>query len=193
MLQRQIFLRATLPADLRQEVNSWGLCRDEYPDTAHWPVQIYTRETRRMIGDYVLTEKDVLTEKSKPDSVGLGSFVIDCHWVRRLENEAGFVRVEGHLDETINLAKHPYEIPYRTITPKRQEAENLLVPMCVSASHVGICTLRLEPVYMILGHTAGIAAAQALQAGVAVQDINIAALQKTLVSQGQIIRRSPAS
>lgn len=182
-----------VPAALREEVNSWGLCRDEYPDTGHWPVQIYTRETRRMIGDYVMTEKDVLVEKSKPDAVGLGSFVIDCHWVRRFENEHGFVRVEGHLDETIDLAKHPYEIPYRTITPRKAECTNLLVPACVSASHVGICTLRLEPVYMILGHTAGVAAMMALHGRTDVQSIDVDALQKNLVSQGQIIRRPAAN
>jgi hypothetical protein len=178
-----------VPAILREEVNSWGLCSDEYPDTGHWPVQIYTRETRRMVGDFVMTERDVLTDKSKEDAVGLGSFVIDCHWVRRFENEQGFIRVEGHLDETINLAKHPYEIPYRTLTPRKSECTNLLVPVCVSASHVGICTLRLEPIYMILGHTAGIAAGMALKSKVAVQDIEIPALQRQLLTEGQILRR----
>ena len=177
-----------VPGILRSEVNSWGLCRDEYPESSHWPIQLYIREARRMIGDYVMTQRDVLTEKSKADGVGLGSFVLDCHWVRRFENEKGFIRVEGHLDETINLAKNPYQIPYRILTPKRSECRNLLVPVCVSASHVGICTLRLEPVYMILGHTAGIAASIALRSGADVQAIDTDELQKTLVSQGQITR-----
>jgi FAD dependent oxidoreductase len=175
---------------LRDEVNSWGLAKDEWVNSHNWPQQIYIREGRRMIGDYVMAEKDVLTNKTKDDSVGLGSFVLDSHWVRRLEIDNGSVRVEGDLDDSINLADHPYEIPYRALTPKRKEITNLLVPVCISATHIAICTVRMEPVYMILGHSAGVAAVMALKGNVAVQDIDAGALQKKLIEQGQILHQS---
>jgi len=127
-----------VPKALREEANSWGLAKDEFTDTDFWPAQIYVRESRRMIGQYVMTEKDILGEKTKKDSVGMGSFVLDSHWVRRVVNPQGFVRIEGHLDESIDLAKNPYEIPYRSLTPKPEECENLLVPVCISATHVAI-------------------------------------------------------
>jgi hypothetical protein len=139
-----------VPAELREEVNGWGLCRDEYPDTGHWPLQLYIRESRRMIGRHVMTAHDILTRKTKEDSVAMGSFALDSHWVQRFADPAGFVRVEGHLDESINLARAPYEIPCRSITPRAEEWSNLLVPVCVSATHVAICTIRMEPVYTAL-------------------------------------------
>src|ERR1035441_5714232 len=145
-----------VPKGLRDETGAWGLASDEFADNQLWPTQIYVRESRRMIGQYVVTEKDILQENTKDDSVGMGSFVLDSHWVRRIVNSRGFVRVEGHLDESINLARNPYEIPYRSLTPKPRECGNLLVPVCVSATHVAICTIRMEPVYMILGHSAGV-------------------------------------
>jgi hypothetical protein len=179
-----------VPATLRDEVNSWGLCKDEWSDTGNWPVQIYIRESRRMLGEYVMTEKDILRDKRKEGSIGMGSFVLDSHWVRRFANEQGFVRVEGHLDESVNLGQNPYEIPYRSIVPKQSECRNLLVPVCLSASHVAVCTIRMEPVYMILGHSAGVAAVMAMKSGQPVQRIDVAALTRTLASQGQVLHYS---
>lgn len=179
-----------VPKALRDEANTWGLAKDEFVDTHNWPVQIYMRESRRMIGQYVMTEKDILQDKTKGDSVGIGSFVLDSHWVRRVANPQGFVRIEGHLDESINLAKNPYEIPYRSLTPKPADCENLLVPVCVSATHVAICTIRMEPVYMILGHSAGVAAVMALRTGKPVQEIDVAALTQKLTAQKQILHRN---
>ncbi|MBC7927615.1 MAG: FAD-dependent oxidoreductase, partial [Bryobacteraceae bacterium] len=144
-----------LPKQLRDEVNSWGLCRDEYPETGHWPVQMYIREARRMKGEYVMTEHDILRNSTKEDSVGMGSFVLDSHWVQRFVDPRGHVRIEGHLDESIRLDNAPYEIPYRSLTPKKTDCQNLLVPVCLSATHVAICTIRMEPVYMMLGHASG--------------------------------------
>ncbi len=181
---------ARVPKALRDEANSWGLAKDEFADTDLWPTQIYVRESRRMIGQYVMTEKDILQDKTKPDSVGMGSFVLDSHWVRRIVNPQGFVRIEGHLDESINLAKNPYEIPYRSLTPKPAECENLLVPVCISATHVAICTIRMEPVYMILGHSAGVAAVMALRSGIPVQQIDMASLIQKLKAQGQVLART---
>jgi len=138
-----------VPAELRGEVNGWGLCRDEYPNTGHWPVQLHIRESRRMIGRHGMTEHDILTRKTKEDPVAMGNFVLDSHWVQRFADPAGFVRVEGHLDESISLSRAPYETPYRSITPRAEECSNLLVPVCVSATHVAICTIRMEPVYIM--------------------------------------------
>lgn len=181
-----------VPAGLREEVNSWGLCKDEYPDTGHWPVQLYIRECRRMLGEYVMTEHDILQNKVKPDAVGMGSFVLDSHWVQRFVNKDGFVRVEGHLDESINLSRNPYEIPYRSLTPKESECQNLLVPVCLSATHVAICTIRMEPVYMMLGEAAGRAAAMSVRAGSPVQQIDVPALLNALEANGGILNRRSA-
>jgi hypothetical protein len=178
-----------VPAELREDVNSWGLCRDEYPDTGHWPVQLYIRECRRMTGAYVMTERDVLRDNVKPDSVAMGSFVLDSHWVHRFVNPRGFVRVEGHLDESINLSRNPYEIPYRSLTPRQSECSNLLVPVCLSASHVAICTIRMEPVYMMLGEAAGRAAAWAALHNKPVQQLDVPNLLRRLESRGAILKR----
>ena len=176
-----------VPADLRADANSWGLAKDEFTDTGNWPVQLYIRESRRMIGSYVMTEHDILSDKKKDDSVGMGSFVLDSHWVQRFADARGFVRVEGHLDESVNLASAPYEIPYRSLTPKRAECTNLLAPVCLSATHVAICTIRMEPVYMVLGHSAGVAAAMAVKSGKAVQDIDMTAYLGKLREQKQVL------
>jgi hypothetical protein len=183
---------ARVPAELRQEVNSWGLCRDEYPDTNHWPVQLYIRESRRLLGEYVMTEKDILKNNRKDDSVGMGSFVLDSHWVQRYANEKGFVRVEGHLDESIRLENAPYEISYRSLTPRKQDCRNLLVPVCLSASHVAMCTIRMEPVYMMMGEAAGLAAALAARSGAAVQDLDSRLLLSTLRRYEGVLRREDA-
>jgi hypothetical protein len=181
-----------VPKDLRDEVNSWGPAKDEWADSGFWPRQIYLRESRRMIGEYVMTERDILTNKAKTDSVGMGSFVLDSHWVRRFENDTGSVRVEGHLDESVNLANNPYEIPYRSLTPRAKECRNLLVPVCLSATHVAICTIRMEPVYMVLGHSAGVAAAMAAKSGKPVQELDIPALVKKLAAERQVLDRGDA-
>jgi hypothetical protein len=117
----------------------------------------------------------------------MGSFVLDSHWVQRYVTPEGFVRVEGHLDESISLARAPYQIAYRSLTPKPAQATNLLVPVCLSATHVAICTVRMEPVYMVLGHSAGVAAVMALHSGKAVQEVDIPALRRKLVEQGQVL------
>ncbi len=176
-----------VPQKLREDVNSWGLARDEFADTGNWPPQLYVREARRMMGEYVMTQHDVLKANTKADSVGMGSFVLDSHWVQRFENEQGFVRVEGHLDESINLSRSPYEISYRTLTPKREQCRNLLVPVCLSASHVAFCTIRVETVYMILGHSAGVAATMAVKSRRAVQDIDTLELSRKLREQRQVL------
>ena len=136
-----------LPAGLRAEVNQWGLAKDEFADTDHWPHQLYVREARRMVGEYVMRQSDLENERTKSDSIGMGSYNIDSHNTQRVAMPDGAVQNEGD----VQFPVEPYEISYRSITPKRAEAENLLVTVCLSATHVAYCSLRMEPQYMILG------------------------------------------
>ena len=173
-----------VPQSLRDQTNSWGLCKDEFTDNAHWPYALYVREGRRMIGEYVLVQKDLQTDIFKDDAVGMGSFLIDCHIVQRILAEDGTVRDEGSFQDTPAL---PYQIPYRSLTPKISECENLLVPVCLSASHIAYCSLRMEPVYMALGHASGLAAVMALKAKSPVQNIDVGALRKKLLEHKAVL------
>lgn len=173
-----------VPQALREQTQTFGLCKDEFTDNDHWPYALYVREGRRMIGEYVLVQKDLQREIFKKDSVAMGSFVIDCHIVQRIVAEDGTVRDEGSFQDAPAL---PYQIPYRSLTPKKAECENLLVPVCLSASHIAYCSLRMEPVYMALGHASGLAAVSAMKTGQAVQDIDVAALQKQLQDQKAVL------
>jgi len=178
-----------VPKPLQNEMNKWGLAKDEFIDTANWPPQLYVREARRMIGAYVMTQKDVQTEVSKPDPVGMGSYGIDSHNLQRVVSQEGFVTNEGDTQ----VPSQPYQIPYRILEPKRQEVQNLLVPVCVSASHVAYGTLRMEPQYMIMGQAAGVAAKLAIANHQAVQDIDTTELTKTLKEQGVVLEYVPSS
>ena len=167
----------------------WGLCADEFVDTGGWPHQLYVRDARRMLGDYVLRERDLLDARPQDDVVALGSYNIDIREVERTwrylpeYDRTPAVFNEGYL----SVAVPPYPIPYRSLTPRRDDAENVLVPVCVSASHVAFGSVRMEPTYMVLGHAAGVAAAQAARRGVAVQDVDVAELQRSLLDQGQVL------
>ena len=178
-----------VPPALQKEVNQWGLAADEFTDTDHWPSQLYIREARRMTGDFVMTQRDIQTELTKADAIGMGSYNSDSHNVQRIVNAAGFVRNEGDMQVPVK----PYQIPYRVMLPKRAEARNLLVPVCLSASHVAYSTLRMEPQYMIIGHAAGVAAAMAVRNSVPVQDVDTAALTRTLLDQGAILEYVPST
>ncbi len=173
---------ARVPEELRNEVNGWGVAKDEFQDTDHWPNQLYVREARRMVGEYVMVQKDLQTELSKPDVIGMGSYNSDSHNIQRLATADGAVENEGDMQ----VAVTPYQIPFRVVLPKRVDATNLLVPVCFSASHVAYSSLRMEPQYMILGHAAGVAAAMAHRGDAAVQDVNVAELQRKLAAQGMV-------
>ena len=178
-----------VPPSLQKEANEWGLAKDEFLDTDHWPNQLYIREARRMVGEYVMSQKDIQTELNKPDSIGMGSYNSDSHNVQRVVNKDGSVRNEGDMQ----VAVEPYQIPYRVLVPRKNEVRNLLVPVCFSATHVAYSTLRMEPQYMILGQAAGVAAAMAIRGSLAVQDIDTAALARTLVEHGAILEYTPAT
>lgn len=171
-----------VPKPLQDQMNQWGLAKDEFVDTGNWPHQLYIREARRMIGEYVATQKDLQTDLFKPDVVGMGSYGSDSHNLQRFVNAKGFVENEGDVQVEVK----PYQIAYRSLTPKRAEATNLLVPVCLSASHIAYSSMRMEPQYMLLGHAAGVAAALAVKHGVAVQEVPLAELQQALLAEGAV-------
>jgi hypothetical protein len=170
---------ARVPAALQTEVNTWGLAKDEFTTTANWPPQLYVRESRRMIGAYVMTQADFATNRTKPDSAGLGSYNSDSHHVQRVALADGSALNEGDFQVPVK----PYAIPYRSLTPKAEECSNLLVPLCCSASHVAYGTIRMEPVFMILGQASGVAAALACDGDGSVQGVAVDRLQAKLKAQ----------
>lgn len=180
-----------VPASLQERVNRFGLDASEFTETGHWPHALYVREGRRMVSDYVMTQADCESKRVADDSVGLGSYHMDSHFCQRVvveENGVTTVRNEGGFGKS---CPKPYPISYRSLVPRREECENLLVPVCLSASHVAYGSIRMEPVFMILGQSAGTAAAMAIEAGVAAQDVPYQALSQRLRADGQVLSWPP--
>ncbi|MEO5715473.1 MAG: FAD-dependent oxidoreductase [Luteolibacter sp.] len=176
-----------VPKDVQDRMRTWGLPKDEFTDNGNWSHQLYIREARRMIGNYVMTEPNLLGKRPTPDSVAMGSYTIDSHNVRRYVTGDGHVQNEGDIGaETAG----PYEIAYGSIIPKRGQADNLLVPVCVSSSHIAFGSIRMEPVFMILGESAATAAVMSIDAGVAVQDLPYESLRAQLLKDGQVLHAS---
>ncbi len=173
-----------VPADVRAQMAKWGLPKDEFKDNGGWPHQIYVREARRMIGEFVMTENHLRKKKPTPDSVGMGSYTIDSHNVQRYITPEGYVQNEGDIGVS---AGGPYAIAYGSLVPKRGQAENLFVPVCLSSSHIAFGSIRMEPVFMILGQSAATAAAMAIDAKIAVQDVPYAPLHARLIKDGQVL------
>ena len=171
-----------VPAEIQREMNRWGLAKDEFADNGHWPHQIYVREARRMIGDYVMTENDILDKRETPRPVGMGSYTMDSHNVQRYVKPDGYVQNEGDIGAKV---PEPYEIAYGALVPKQEECENLLVPVCASSSHIAFGSIRMEPVFMILGQSAATAAALAIDNEVAVQQVDYEALKQQLLKDQQ--------
>ncbi|MYB76178.1 MAG: FAD-dependent oxidoreductase [Chloroflexi bacterium] len=178
-----------VPRDVRAEFAQWGLARDEFTDNGNWPHQIYVREARRLDGEFVITEHECLAKREVPKSVGMGSYVMDSHNVQRYVTDKGYVQNEGDIGVR---PLRPYGIAYGSLTPQREEVQNLLVPVCVSSSHIAYGSIRMEPVFMILGQSAATAAAIAIQHGIPVQDIDYAELRARLAQDGQILEFTPA-
>ncbi|MGU7783890.1 FAD-dependent oxidoreductase [Burkholderia sp. PU8-34] len=172
-----------IPANVRADVRSWGFCKDEFKDNGGFPPLLYVRESRRMIGSYVMTQHDLYTKTRIRDSIGLGAFPIDQHTVHRIAVD-GQVGTEGAIWQPL---PGPYPISYRTITPKYSEIRNLLVPVAMSASHVAYSSLRVEPTFMITGQAAGAAAALAIDTGSSVQHVDYARLASTLLADGAVL------
>jgi len=173
-----------VPKEIQDRMNTWGLPKDEFVDNGNWSHQLYIREARRMIGDFVMTGNELRKKKPTPDSVGMGSYTIDSHNVQRYIKPDGFVQNEGDIGVSTN---GPYEIAYGSLTPKKEQCENLLVPVCVSASHIAFGSIRMEPVFMILGQSAATAANIALDNDIAVQDVNYEDMRARLLADGQVL------
>jgi len=173
-----------VPEDVRQAVSQWGLAKDEFLDNDHWPHQIYVREARRMVSDFVMNENHLRGKIETPASIGMGSYNMDSHNVQRYVDENGFARNEG--DVQVNPGG-PYPISYRAIVPKKSEATNLLVPVCLSSSHIAYGSIRMEPVFMILGQSAANAAGLAIREKCSVQDVDYRTLKERLLEAGQVI------
>lgn len=194
-LQFLWFLRTdeSVPEHVRTRVASLGLAKDEFAETDHWPPALYVREARRMVGPYVLTQHDVRTNTKKKDSIGVGSFPIDSHDCQRVATADGGWINEGTIMPKRLPAGHgqPHQIPYRAITPREEECANLLVPVCLSATHVALSSVRVEPTWMMLGQSAGVAAAMAAEGDTAVQQLPVKELQQRLIAAGQVLELQP--
>ena len=173
-----------VPKDVREAMSQWGLAKDEFLDNGHWPHQIYVREARRMVGSYVMTENELLKRRPTPDSIGMGSYTIDSHNVQRYVTPEGFVQNEG--DIGVSTAG-PYQIALGSILPKREEIQNLVVPVCVSSSHIAFGSIRMEPVFMILGESAAVVASMAIDRNSPVQDVPYDAIREQLLKSGQVL------
>ncbi|MFN3651930.1 MAG: FAD-dependent oxidoreductase [Armatimonadota bacterium] len=173
----------SVPAEVRSRMSEWGLPKDEFTRTSGWPHQLYIREARRMLGDYVMTEHDCRGKRKVDDSVGLGSYGMDSHNCQRVVID-GRVMNEGDVQVG---GFSPYPVSYRAIVPKRAECENLLVPVCVSSSHIAYGSIRMEPVFMVLAQSAAVAADMALDGDGVVQNVPVPSLQERLRELGQVL------
>ncbi|SFD89983.1 FAD dependent oxidoreductase [Chitinophaga sp. CF118] len=171
-----------VPVEVHTAMQKWGLPRDEFKDNGNWPHQLYIREARRMTGVHVMTENDVMGKNEVSQSVGMGSYTLDAHNAQRYVKEDGFVQNEGDIGVDI---KQPYRISYGAIIPKKEECQNLLVPVCVSSSHIAFGSIRMEPVFMILGQSAATAAVLAIDGKKAVQDVDYEKLKAQLLKDKQ--------
>ena len=173
-----------VPKDIQDKMNQWGLAKDEFTDNGNWPHQIYVREARRMVGKFVMTENELVKRRPTPESVGMGSYTMDSHNVQRYITPEGYVQNEGDIGVS---TRGPYQIAYGSLVPKKEQCENLTVPVCVSSSHIAFGSIRMEPVFMILGQSAATAAVMSLDKNIALQDLPYKALREQLLKDGQVL------
>jgi len=176
----------SLKQSLREDAARWGLAKDEFTDNGNWPWHVYVREGRRFVGEYVMTQRDCVEDRFKPDSIGICSWYMDVHPVEIHRVEEKFIP-----DGYINQAVQPFEIPWRSVLPKAAEAENLLVPVAMSSSHVAFSSIRVEPVWMILGQSCGVAAAMSLTGKTPLHQLPAEKLKTRLTELGQVIDARP--
>jgi hypothetical protein len=172
-----------VPEHIRAAYQKLGLAKDEFKDNGNWPRQLYVREARRMISDYVMTEKNCKRQEIVEDSVGMGAYNMDSHNIQRYVTKEGFVRNEGD----VQVGSRPYPVSFRSIRPKAEQCANLLVPVCLSASHISYGSIRMEPVFMVLGQSAATAAVHAIDEGVDIQKIDYAKLKERLLKDNQVL------
>lgn len=173
-----------VPPAIRKEVSRWGMCRDEFSDGEGWQDQLYIREARRMVADLVMTQHHCQGRQVVDDPIGLAAYTMDSHHVQRYINAEGFVVNEGDVQVG---GFPPYPIGYRAIVPRRDQCSNLLVPVCLSASHIAFGSIRMEPVFMVLGQSAGTAAVQAIEQQVPIQQIDGQKLRQQLLEDGAVL------
>ena len=174
-----------IPTEVREIMKQWGLVKDEFKDNGNWPYNIYVRESRRMIGEYVMTENEVLGKTKVPQSIGMGSYAMDSHNVQRYVTPEGYVQNEGDIGVT---PEKPYQIDLGSVIPKREDCTNILVPVCISSSHIAFGSIRMEPVFMILGQSSGIIASMAIDGEKSIQDLNYNDIKTKLEASGQVLK-----
>jgi hypothetical protein len=174
-----------MPEHIRNEVSKWGMCKDEFTEGNGWQQQLYVREARRMLGVYVMTQYNCESLVVVPDPVGLAAYGMDSHHVQRYVTKEGFVKNEGNVEARV---KGPYPISYRAIIPKEKDCKNLLVPVCLSATHIAFGSIRMEPVFMVLGQSAAVAASLAIDREIPVQKLDYTVLQAALVENKQRLK-----
>jgi hypothetical protein len=180
----------SVPMQVRDAMKTFGLCKDEYVDNNHFPHQLYVRLARRMKGEYFMTEHDLMKDTVKYDAIGMGSYNIDVREMQRNYipiSRFPDMKYEVYNEGYLSIPVAQYEIPYRSLVPKYEECQNLIVPVCISGSAIVIASVRMEPQYMIMGHSAGVAAAIASKTGRAVQKLDIQELQDKLTAQNQVL------
>ena len=179
------FLRSDprVPEEVRQEMGRWGYARDEFKDNGNWPHQIYVREARRMISDFVMTENEVLGKTPVKNSIGMGSYTMDSHNTQRYITPDGFVQNEGD----VGVHTPPYQIDLGSILPLKEECSNLLVPVCLSCSHIAFGSIRMEPVFMILGQSAATLAVLAIDGDKDLHEVSYETLKSQLIENGQVL------
>jgi hypothetical protein len=173
-----------IPQEVRDKVSQWGTCKDEYEREDGWQQQLYIREARRMISSYVMTQKNCEGIEMVDDPIGMAAYGMDSHHIKRYVNSKGYVSNEGNVEAPV---KAPFPISYRSIVPKKEECNNLIVPVCLSASHIAFGSIRMEPVFMILGQSSATIACLAINENIAVQDLEYSKLYEELITQEQIL------
>ena len=177
-----------VPQDIKDRLNTWGYPKDEYLDNNNWSHQLYIREARRMIGQEVMTENEIMGKKEVNNPIGMGSYTMDSHNTQRYIKPDGFVQNEGDLGVYVL----PYKISLGSVLPKKEECKNLVVPAAVSSSHIAFGSIRMEPVFMILGQSAATVASMAIDKGINVQDVAYEEIQEKILADGQVLDYEPS-
>jgi hypothetical protein len=173
-----------IPDFIKKEVSRWGTSKDEFEREDGWQQQLYVREARRMVSDLVMTQYHCEGLKIVEDPIGMGAYGMDSHHIQRYVTEEGFIKNEGNVEAHVTA---PYPVGYRAIVPKQSECANLIVPICLSATHIAFGSIRMEPVFMVLGQSAALAASLAIDKNLAVQDVPYQHLRKLLLDKKQVL------
>ena len=173
-----------IPKQVREVVSQWGMCKDEFAADGGWTDQLYIREARRMVSDYVMTQRNCEALAVAQDVIGLGAYQMDSHPIQRYVDLNGYVKNEGNVEAHVDA---PFPISYKSIIPKKSEVTNLFIPVCLSSSHIAYGSIRMEPVFMVLGQSAAIAASIAIDKNVQTHEVPYSELRAALIKSHQIL------